>query len=128
MDKTVKLTEFPINEISEKERIKASEKAYHQAEQSIRNERLLKSGEYPKEVIMRLEESNRIGTIRADTVQELVRCKDCKYRIVNEHYGEDGYFNLKAECELDTGDIFALGRDAQIDDWFCADGEKNDNE
>ena len=104
MQDTVKITEFPINEISEKERIKASEKAYHQAEQSIRNEKMLKSSEYPKEVIMRLEESNRIGTIRADTVQELVRCKDCKHRYVtgittqyyvcdfmDAEYRDDGY-------------------------------------
>lgn len=120
----VEITEFPINEISEEERNKALENTYEQAEQSIKNERLLKSGEYPKEVIMRLEESNRIGTIRADTVQELVRCKDCKHRRVNEHYGEKGYMSLKATCELDSGDIFALGRDAQDDDWFCADGER----
>ena len=54
---------------------------------------------------------------------EIIRCKDCVHRVVNEHYGESGYFKLKAFCELDTGDIFQLGRDAEHDDWFCADGE-----
>lgn len=59
----------------------------------------------------------------ADTV-EVVRCRDCKHRIVNEHYGERGYLNLKAECEWDTGDPFGLGRNAEDDEWFCADGER----
>ena len=54
----------------------------------------------------------------------VVRCKDCKRRIVNEHYGEKGYIKLKAYCELDTGDIFSLGRCAEDDNWFCADGER----
>lgn len=57
----------------------------------------------------------------------VVRCKDCKHRVVNEHYGKKGYFDLKAFCELDTGDIFELGRDAEKDDWFCADGERRDD-
>ena len=56
--------------------------------------------------------------------QSIIRCKDCKYRKVNEHYGEKGYMNLKAVCELDTGDIFQLGRYAEEDDWFCADAER----
>lgn len=55
---------------------------------------------------------------------KVVRCKDCKHRIVNEHYGEKGYFKVKATCELDTGDIFSLGRCAEDDNWFCADGER----
>lgn len=54
---------------------------------------------------------------------EIIRCKDCVHRVVNEHYGESGYFKLKAFCELDTDDIFQLGRNAENDDWFCADGE-----
>ncbi len=54
----------------------------------------------------------------------VVRCRDCKHRIVNEHYGERGYIKLKAYCKLDTGDIFSLGRCAEDDNWFCADGER----
>ena len=55
---------------------------------------------------------------------EVVRCKDCMHRVVNEHYGEQGYLNIKAMCELDTGDVFELGRNAANDDWFCADAER----
>ena len=62
-----------------------------------------------------------------DAVQ-VVQCRDCKHRVVNEHYGKKGYMNLKAYCELDTGDIFELGRNAEDDDWFCEDGERKDGE
>ena len=60
--------------------------------------------------------------------QEVIRCKDCKYRIVNKHYGEPGYYSLKAMCELDTGDMFQLGKGAEDDDWFCADAERREDE
>ena len=55
---------------------------------------------------------------------EIIRCKDCRHRIVNDHYREKGYLNIKGYCELDTGDPFELGRDAQNDDWYCADAER----
>ncbi len=55
---------------------------------------------------------------------KVVRCKDCKYRQVNEHYGEEDYLNLKVMCNMDTGDPFELGRNAWDDNWFCADGEE----
>lgn len=58
------------------------------------------------------------------SAEPVIRCKDCKHRIVNEHYGEKGYMDLKAMCDLDTDDIFQLGRNAENDDWFCADGER----
>ena len=58
---------------------------------------------------------------------EVVRCKDCKHRIVNEHYSEKGYMILEAICELDTGDFFELGRCAENDEWFCADGERRED-
>lgn len=54
---------------------------------------------------------------------EIVRCKDCKHRIVNKNYGKKESLNIKAMCELDTGDPFELGRNAEDDEWFCADGE-----
>lgn len=63
---------------------------------------------------------------KADVV-EVCRCKDCKYRIVNEHYGEDGYMKLKAICDKDTGDPFELGRNAEDDEWFCADAERRED-
>lgn len=57
---------------------------------------------------------------------DVVRCKNCKYRIVNENAGKKGYMSIKAMCELDNGDIFALGRNADDPNWFCADGERRD--
>lgn len=57
---------------------------------------------------------------------KIVRCKDCKHRRLNEHYGEKGYLRIKAICELDTGDPFELSRCAENDDWFCADGERKE--
>lgn len=67
-----------------------------------------------------------IAEAPAVDVVEVVRCRDCKHRIVNEHFGKRGYIQLKAMCELDTGDPFELGRNAEEDDWFCADGERKD--
>lgn len=57
---------------------------------------------------------------------KVIQCKDCKHRIVNEHAGEKGYLNLKAMCELDSGDPFELGRCAEDDEWFCADAERKE--
>ena len=45
--------------------------------------------------------------------QELVRCKDCKYRYVD---GDNVRFNM---CLLDHNKV-------QSDDWFCADGERKE--
>lgn len=67
-----------------------------------------------------------ITELPAADVVEVVRCRDCKYRIINEHASEKGYLKLKAMCKLDTGDIFELGRNAEDDNWFCADGEHKD--
>lgn len=61
---------------------------------------------------------------KADAQPEIIRCKDCKNRIVNTNFGESGYFNLKAMCDLDTGDPFELGRNAEDDNWYCADAER----
>lgn len=46
---------------------------------------------------------------------EVIRCKDCKHR---EYYRKSGYM-----CRLDTGDPYMTGRNAEDDDWFCADAE-----
>jgi len=59
---------------------------------------------------------------------EIIRCKDCKHRILNENYGKKGYMGLKAMCELDTGDPFELGRNAEDDDWYCGDAERRTDE
>lgn len=52
--------------------------------------------------------------------QQVVRCKDCRYRYLDKKYG--------FRCDLDTGDPFDEGRSAENDDWFCADGVKMDGE
>lgn len=59
---------------------------------------------------------------------EIIHCKDCKHRIVNENYGKKGYLKLKALCEIDTGDIFQSGRNAMDDEWYCADAERREDE
>ena len=60
------------------------------------------------------------GVFKQETVGEIVRCKDCKHRELDE-----GFY----VCKLDTGDLYELGRNAEDDNWFCADGErKEDNE
>lgn len=65
------------------------------------------------------------GVLKQEIVGEIVRCKDCKYRKGTFHADrrmkEGGYWVYW--CELDTGDPFELGRNAQDDNWFCGDGE-----
>lgn len=51
---------------------------------------------------------------------EIIRCKDCKYRYIDEVHGPS--------CELDTGDPYATGRNADEDNWFCADAERRTDE
>lgn len=68
-----------------------------------------------------------VFSIPAVDAVEVVRCEDCKYRKVNEHFGEKGYMKLKAICTLDTGDPFELGRNAEDDDWFCKDGQRRED-
>lgn len=36
--------------------------------------------------------------------------------------------SIKAVCDLDTGNPYELGRYAEDDDWFCANGERKDDE
>lgn len=56
---------------------------------------------------------------------EIIRCKDCKHRILNEQYeNRKGEWGYKYYCDLDTGDPYELGRIAENDDWFCADAER----
>lgn len=74
-----------------------------------------------------LEDENEYVGKKLDLV-EVVRCKDCKYRVVNEHYGKKGYLPIKAMCDLDTADPFSLGRCAEEDYWFCADGERREDD
>ena len=55
---------------------------------------------------------------------EIIKCKDCKHRILNKHYGEKGHLQIKAYCELDTGNPYDVSRDSGNDNWFCADAER----
>lgn len=68
-----------------------------------------------------------LETVPSVDAVEVVRCGECKYRKVNEHYGEKGYMKLKAICKLDTGDPFGLGRNAEDENWFCADGKREED-
>ena len=81
-------------------------------------------GQLPFDVYM-VEDIENAPT--ADVVP-VVRCKECKYRKGAFHTDrrrkEGGYWLYW--CELDTGDPFELGRNAEDDDWFCADGERRE--
>lgn len=70
------------------------------------------------------EDVPNIMAIPAADVVEVVRCKDCKHRKAYKHYCEKGYMNIKAVCDLDSADPYELSRNAEDDDWFCADGER----
>lgn len=75
---------------------------------------------------MKIRSVGALRDVPAADVVKVVRCRECKHRIVNENYGKRGYMKLKAMCDLDTNDCFQLGRCAEDDDWFCADGERKD--
>jgi len=70
-----------------------------------------------------IEKAFELG--REDLKSEIIHCKYCKHRILNENYGKKGYLKeIKAICELDSGDPFELGRNADDDEWYCADAER----
>ena len=69
-----------------------------------------------KELIIKVDEEKMDIEGNAPVVdrpQELVRCKDCKYRFVD---GDNVRFNM---CLLNHNKV-------QPDDWFCADGERKE--
>lgn len=83
-----------------------------------------------KRPIRQLElDVSEINKIEVVGYVKVVRCKDCKHRKGTFHADrrrkEGGYWIYW--CELDTGDPFSLGRNAEDDNWFCADGERRDN-
>lgn len=69
-----------------------------------------------------------VDGIPAVDAAPVVRCRNCKHRIVNENAGKKGYLALEAMCALDTNDPYELGRNAEDPDWFCADGERRDDD
>ena len=64
--------------------------------------------------------SNKIADMESI---ELVRCGECKHRIKTE---QAGMYDPEYYCEIDTGDIYELGRKADKPNWFCADGERKE--
>ena len=60
-------------------------------------------------------------------IVKVVRCKDCKHRKVAEHIANDKVVEREIFCELDGGDPYTYGRNANDDDWFCADGERSED-
>lgn len=69
-----------------------------------------------------------IDRLKEDDFVHVVRCEKCKHRKGTFHADrrrkEGGYWIYW--CELDTGDPFELGRNAEEDNWFCADGERKE--
>lgn len=63
--------------------------------------------------------ASRVLDIPAVDAVPVVRCKDCKFRDVTGKY---------PVCWLDSADPCELTRNADEDDWFCADGERRDDD
>ena len=51
---------------------------------------------------------------------EIIRCKECKHKVVNEL----GW----TVCEMESADPYEHTRDVDNDNWFCADGERREDE
>lgn len=49
----------------------------------------------------------------------VVMCKDCKYRELDTFHGKQRYV-----CQMDSADPYDMSREADNDEWFCADGEE----
>lgn len=50
---------------------------------------------------------------------KIVRCKDCKYRELETFHGKQRYV-----CQMDSADPYDMSKEADNDEWFCADGEE----
>lgn len=73
-----------------------------------------------------VRETGYPGTIKQEIVQELVRCKDCRYYYRHEFFGKP-YFTCDIANQYMTGDIIGVGFEPP-EDWYCADGERRDDE
>ena len=82
----------------------------------------------PNATLMIIEDADRFGLSQLHQLRGRVgRGKAKSYCIMTSHNKHrETLLRLKAMCTLDTGDPFALGRDAEDDNWFCADGEKRE--
>lgn len=54
--------------------------------------------------------------IPSEDVAKVVRCKDCKYRYLDEDFG--------LKCKFDSYDPYEANRKADDDNWYCADGKR----
>lgn len=61
--------------------------------------------------------------------EDLIRCKDCKYRYLkNERVHGRIYSFWSCGYEDDNGDPFVHTRDAENDMYYCADAERKEHE
>ena len=68
------------------------------------------------------EAADMIENLPSADAIEVVRCKDCKYRIPITT--QAGYFTYICAIEYELSDPYDLTRNVTDDNWYCADGEK----
>lgn len=61
-----------------------------------------------------------------DTVK-VVRCKDCKHRKARDYKVNDIVIERDIFCEMDGSILNMYGRNANDNNWFCADGERSED-
>lgn len=76
---------------------------------------LIDSDRLRQAILTTMPERSEVLLIVDSQPDGIVRCKDCKYRFVD---GDNVRFNM---CLLNHNKV-------QQDDWFCADGERKDND
>ena len=65
---------------------------------------------------------------RADAVEQIIRCRDCKHRPIDNgghNYGQEMEFPDEV-CPCQIGDNWYSWMPK--DDWYCADGERKEND
>ena len=68
-----------------------------------------------KEFIVQAYAPNTIKSFKEHNAQEIVRCKDCKFK------------GISYSCILDRDlEEYGSHRTEENDNWFCADGERKD--
>lgn len=76
---------------------------------------LIDSDRLRQAILTTMPERSEVLLIVDNQPEGIVRCKDCKYRFAD---GDNVRFNV---CLLNHNKV-------QPDDWFCADGERKDND
>ena len=72
-----------------------------------------------KEYIVQARAQETIDSFDAHNAPELIRCKDCKYCVKEP--------NGKLFCDILAIEYEPLGSKKVNADWFCADGERRDD-